>query len=495
MGSDKTPSKPRAKAKAKTPKASNAGTAAKTPKTPAAESSKPTTEGSPKPKPVRVPKPLPVDVSSIPNFLFSVLRICPLCGPAHEFPPKQAPPTRRRHVSYCAFAKLLTSDDVEDILQQEMVRLEQLERLEYEQAEAAKTTFVRTIEESGLKLVDTRDDDVWRMLQVERTDPKRKISSITVAELAAGWGQGDGNTGTTRKRRRFGGPQSLLKPHCKVRREIEQRARELLDDFDDIQAISLSQRSTRLEIDEDTGDILAEMDEEIFPFPGDQRLAEERFTQALMPPISSFASDSDFAAGGMTLPPATQMPSSTWASRSSSLLARRRPPVSGAGDGLFALFKRLDEKKREWEREETQRKIEEGIAQRRAESLRRQREALAAAAAAAAAEATEVESVASQEDLAEDDAGEGGVESWWEKRMRQFEELEREEQQEREEAERRRLQQEESWESSYVEEAEGDGDDEGRAEEGGAGDTLPSPAPPPSSGAWKPFNSYTFEHS
>jgi hypothetical protein len=374
-----------------------------------------------------------------------------------------------------------------------MIRLEQLERLEFEQAEAAKTTFVRTIEESGLKLVDTRDDDVWRMLQVERNDPKRKISSITVAELAAGWGRGDGNTGTTRKRRRFGGPQSLLKPHCKVRREIEARARELLDDFDDIQAISLSQRSTRLEIDEDTGDILAEMDEEIFPFPGDQRLAEERFTQALLPPISSFDSDSDFDGGGMALPPATQMPSSTWASRSSSLLARRRPPVCGAGDGLFALFKRLDEKKREWEREETQRKVEEGIAQRRAESLRRQREALAAAAAAAAAEA---ESVASQEDLAEGDAGEGGGESWWEKRMRQFEELEREEQQEREEAERRRQQQEESWESSYVEEEEAEGDKEAWAPgDGQDQDALPSPAAPPSSGAWKPFNSYTFEHS
>lgn len=384
---------------------------------------------------------------------------------------------------------MLAAGDVKDILQQEMVRLEQMERLEFEQAEAAKTTFVRVIEESGLKIVNTRDDEVWTMLGIPRADPKRKISSITIADLAGEWGQG-GSAGISRKKRRFGGPESRLKPHGKARHEIEQRAQELLNKSGGIQATSHSTHSTPIDIDEDTGDILTEMSEEIFAFPGDQRLAEERFTQALLPPASSFGSGSATDDGGIALPPATQMPSSTFASRSSSLLARRRPPVCGAGDGLFALFKRLEEKKQEWERQEEQRKIEEAIAQRRTDSLRRQREALAAAAAAAAAAeaAAEVDSVASQDDVADGDAGEGSSESWWEKRVRQMEELEREEQQEREEAERRQQRQEESWQSSYVQEEEGEGDGEAR-------DALPSPAAPPSSGAWKPFNSYTFEHA
>lgn len=344
------------------------------------------------PPPVEVAEP-PLDLNHLTNKELRYLVRCPMC--AHDFEAKNGAPMRRRHLTKCATKYAMTVESLTGVLESEYDRLDEIYAAERERIEKSKTVLDKKIEQFG----DRRVVDV--NASGGSTSAGRQTGTNSPFAVAAAQAKGKkkqptksrqsrspskalptplrGNRTTSKKK------QVELLPHALVRADVVRKMERFLreDEDDDVMKSSSLQTGDKdgkmkkeeesdQVIDQATGDLLAETQQPVFAFPGDQRLAEEKYTirltqqlstmdpDYLLPPASQKRGLPDFlgsSAGpsSMGFPPATQMPSTTILQRSSSRLARRRGPVAGAGNGLEFHLKAEEERQRaeeEREREE-----------------------------------------------------------------------------------------------------------------------------------------------
>lgn len=281
------------------------------------EPATPTTKVVRKRRP-QTPPPDPIDLGDLASALFLILTSCPICGDI--FPKYKSGTIRRKHVGVCAAKRELDADFIGKLVKEEIARLDKAERAKQTHEDELKAMWQLLLEERGIPIVH---------------DKSGPVNSV----VSSG----------ARKRKLVGSAGSLLISPAESRREAAKGMLTMLEgnDLDSDSAPNGSSSSSRkrrdqgteeptLGLDHDTGDVISDVSEPAFAFPGDQLVAETRFLSTQFTPSQGFFPSTTNVSMYMPSPTQTftQAPSSTIRSRSSSRLWKRRRPVPGAGTGL-----------------------------------------------------------------------------------------------------------------------------------------------------------------